>query len=304
MLNVVYNGVDITTKVSVRHCWHDMYSKGRSDELLLRFNDPLRRWDRWQPQAGDKISVSSGSISSGDMFVTRTQPENGAFLLYARSMPQGAKDPRGKTWQHVRFLQLCQEVADRNGLALETYGVEDHLYSYVMQSGEGDFPFLHKRCALEGCAFLVYGDRLIVYSEQYMEAIEPTETLRVLDDTDFRYTDDTAMLYGSCTVTVGQYTGTASANNGAYREYRPEIDAGASSQEEADRFAANLLRAANQMGRCGYIRFPVLSGYAAGSTARLQNDRAPSYDGKVFLHHIRNDYAARTCMLYFRYLEV
>lgn len=304
MLTVIYNGVDITSRVSIRKCWHDMYAKGRSDELFLKFNDPMRLWDRWQPSSGDRIEIRSGTISSGEMYIARTLPENGAFSVWAQSMPISAQDKRGKTWQGVRFLQLCREVADRQGLSLETYGVEDHLYAYVMQSGEGDFSFLHKRCALEGCAFLVYSGKLVVYNEAYLEQAEPGETLRILSDTDFRYTDDKAMLYGSCVVTIGPYTGTASVSNGSYREYAPSVDAGVSSQEEADRFAANLLRGANQMARCGYIRFPILAGYAAGSTARLENDRAPSYNGKVFLTHVRNDYAAGSCIVYFRRLEV
>ena len=299
MIQITYNGVIITGAVSVNRCIHDMYARGQADTLHLRLNDVRHLWDAWGPAAGDEIRVDFDSANTGTMFLTSAQPRNGYFDIFAQSAPLSGYVPQRKAWQKVRLLQIGAEIAERNGLEFVSYGVEDQLYPYILQDNVGDFAFFNKRVQMEGCAFQVYNKRLILYSEKYMEAVEPTETLTLSADGDYKYRDLRADLYGSCVVSCGQHTGTFAVENGSNRVYYPEILGGVNNRAEAERFSAGLLRAVNKKCRSGFVRVPLLTGYAAASTISLDNSRAPSWNGPVFLDHVRHDYGSKRSKIFF-----
>lgn len=299
MIQLTYNGVDITENVSINRCWHDMYASGQSDTLQLRVNDADNLWDKWAPAVGDEIRVDFGTISTGSMFVSRVMPRNGIFDIVAQSAPASGFETQNKAWQKVKLLQIGEEIAKRNGLSFVSYGVEDRLYSHIMQVSESDFAFLSRRARLEGCSFLVYNKTLVLYSEAYMEAVPPTETLAVAIDGEYKYNDRRFELYGSCIVESGMYSGTFSAGNNVIRKYRPTNIGSIGSTQEAERFAKNLLRYANKGCYSGYVRSHILPGYAAASTITLSNGRASSWDGTVFIDHIRNDYGTGKSKIFF-----
>ena len=300
MIQITYNGVDITKDVSISRCYHDMYASRQSDTLHLRVNDANHLWDSWAPANGDEIRVDYGSISTGTMFVSAATPQNGIYEIIAQSAPKSGFVPQYKAWQQVRLLQIGDEIAKRNGLSFHSYGVEDRLYSYILQDGVGDFGFLTRIARLEGCAFLIYDKMLVLYSEKDMEAQEPSETLSVTIDGDYKYMDRRSNLYGSCIVESGIYSGSFSVDNGSDRVYRPAEPVSVGSDGDAQRFAQNLLRSVNKGCYGGYVRSNILPGYAAASTVTLSNVRAPSWNGKVFLDHIRNDYGRGESKIFFR----
>ena len=300
MIKLTYKGVDITDSVSINRCWHDMYAGGRADTLHLRINDVDAVWDGWAPAIGDELRVDYGTISTGTMFLVSATPTNGSYDIEAWSAPASGYALQSKAWQRVRLLQLGAEIAERHGLAFSSYGVEDCLYPYLYQNKKGDFAFLAEICKLAGCSLLVYNERLVMYSEPYMEAQTPTEVLEVTVDGDYKYTDHRSALYGSCIITSGNYSGSFDAGNGAGRVLRPDTPPNISSNTEADRYAKNLLRAANKGGQAGFVRSSILPGYAAASTVNLSNARAPSWDGSVFIDHIRNDYGKGESKIFFR----
>lgn len=300
MIKITYKGTDITTSVSINRCWHDMYAAGRSDTLLLRVNDVDNLWDNWAPAVGDEIQVDYGTIGTGVMFVTAAKPRNGKYNIEAQSAPATGFEARDKSWQKVRLLQLGQEIAGRNGLSFESYGVTDYLYEYLLQSNESDFRFLHRRAQLEGCAFLVYNKKLVLYDEAYMEAQAAQEALEVTVDGDYDYADRRENLYGSCLIENGLYTGQFDAGNGVNRVLKPAPDFYVGSSAEAARYARGLLRASNKDCLRGYVHTRIMPGYAAASTVRLDNVRAPSWNGTVFLDHVRNDYGQGKSKVFFR----
>lgn len=301
MIKVTYKGTDVTRSISINRCIHDMQAAGRSDTLDIRFNDTANLWDGWGPQVGDEIRIDYGAASTGTMFVHHAAPENGLFRIRAMSAPPSAMEVTNKAWSQVRFLQIGQEIAGRHGLGFKAYNVTDRLYPYILQAGISDFAFLHRRAALEGCAFLVYDKTLILYDIAKMEAVAPSESLIVPIDGVYQYTDARSRLYGSCIVSNGAYKGEFSAGNGASRVLRPDDISNLGSNAEAARFAKGLLREANCNGLTGWVRIAgVMPGYAAASTANLSNERAPSWNGSVFLYRVRNDYAKGESKLFFR----
>lgn len=301
MINVIYQGQDISEYVQIDTIYHDMYADGKSDTLTIKFNDAGIMWDSWDPQIGDEISIEYGPAKTGKMFVMSAVPENGLYTLKALSAPFSVVgEKNNKAWQQVKLLQIGQEIASRHGLGFKSYGVTDQLYKYILQSDMTDYAFLAHRCALEGCSFTTYDGNLIMYSEPYMESTEPIETIQVGMDTDYRYDNIEKSLYGSCKVEKGDYKGEFDAGNGLSKVYIPGEDININSDAEAERFAKNLLRSVNKDGKTGYIWSKILPEFAPASVATLQNDRAPSWDGKVFINHVRNYYGKGLSKIFFR----
>ncbi len=302
MITVKFKGQDITNAISINQCIHDMYCEERSDTLIIRFNDTQNEWDSWQPKVGDEIFVEYGSINTGKMFVDSANPENGLYTIVATSIPPSAKAGKSKSWQRVTLQKIGQEIAKNHGLSFKAYGVEDILYEYILQTNETDFSFFQRLCTLEGCAFLVYDGIFVLYSQVYMENTGPLKTISITADSDYTYMDNSARLYGSCLIKKGVYIGTYNANNGSVIEYVPDMNVqiSISNQAEANRYAKNILRNVNKNMITGYLYGRVLPEFSAASTMQLENYRAASWNGTVFITHIRNDYATGKSKIFFR----
>lgn len=299
-MKIIYEGVDIYPSVSVNQCIYDSYGEQQGDVLKIVFNDTNDIWDSWNPSKKDKISVELGACNTGEMNITSIKPENGLMCLRASSIPGTYNNKSNKSWQYVKFTQLCQEIASRHGLTCEFYGVNDQTYEYLNQQNKEDFLFLEERCVLEGCAFLVYNGKLIIYSEKSIETSAPVETLHIGNKVKFDYEDRSKDVYGVCNAKNGSVTGTYSS--GENSTVLDKILTGKiSSQAEADRFAMNLLRFENKnmtSGTCYSDKF--LPGYAAGTLVNIESAGVSSWNGSVFMTHVRHDFVKATTKLWFR----
>lgn len=299
MLTIEYKGKDITEDISVNQCVHDMYAEKKADALLLRVNDVSGLWDEWQPQPGDEIKATYGAMTTGKVYVTECKPINGLYTLKATAAPIGYHTKNNKAWQRVRLLQIGQEIATRHGLAFKSYNVVDHIYNYILQENMDDFTFLSKRCVLEGCALIVQDGTLIMYNQCAMEQ-QNGKTLNLSTDATFEFRDQSAACYGACELECGAFAGAFNANNGSKHVLRTDEKIYAGSAAEVARFAKNLLRDANKELQRGFMYGQILTGYAAGSCALLNNEKAHAWDGPVFLTHVRNDYVNCRMKVFFR----
>ncbi len=148
-------------------------------------------------------------------------------------------------------------------------------------------------------AFLIYDKKLIVYSEKYMEAKSGDE-IEIGEDTDYEYDDKSGWLFGSCKIEQGKYAGEYTASNGSKKVFIPKLNFTVGNKSDANRYAKNMLRYANKNAYTGYFYSSILTGYAPASIGNISNERAPSWDGKVFFTHVRNDYAKGKSKIYFR----
>ena len=299
-MKVIYEGVDIYPDISVNRCYHIMFAEKNSDELLLRLNDTRQLWQRWNPKKGDKIAVEDGNAKSGTMFVDSVTPSSGFLTLRAYSMPPTVKDKRSKSWEQVKFLQLVNEIAETHGLTVLTYGLQDQTYNFVAQNNEPDFDFLYKRCILEGVAFIVYDEQLILYLQSFMEGQAAGEVLKITNAYDFEYKDNGDKAYGSCEVKNGSVVGTFSAGRGS-KALHTVLPLSMSSELEANRFAQNLLRDVNKNMTTAVIHTDYMArNIAPGSNVTLNTEGASGWDGKAFVTQVRHDYVKTKSKIWLR----
>lgn len=300
-MKLIYKGADIYNAVSVNKCIYDSYGEQQSDTLRIVFNDGNDRWDSWGPEKGDKISAVLGACDTGVMYVINVQPRNGQMFLYASSVPGTHNDKNNKSWQQIKFMQLCEEIAGRHDLTCEFFGVEDQTYEYINQENQEDFIFLEQRCVLEGCAFLVYDGKLVVYSEKSLENGSTNNKLIIPNSVKFDYKDESPNVYSRCVLKNGSFIGEFEVGNTTDKTLTRVMNIKISSQAEADRYAKNLLRFKNKAmtsGMCMSNTF--LGGYAAGTLVELQTAGVSSWDGPVLMTHVQQDLVAAKTKLYFR----
>lgn len=300
-MQIIYKGKDIYPDISVKACEHDMYAESQADSLVLRFNDTSHQWDGWSVEQEDTIEVIEGAATTGKMYIYDVTPQNGVYTLKAFSIPPTSKNRTSKSWEKVFFRQLCKEIAERHGLAYEEYGITDQIYNYVVQNNLPDFVFLEQRCKLEGCSFLVFDGKLVVYNEREMEATSPQMLLELNTDAEFSYSDNTAKSYKAAEIVnsarVGKYS---AATQSGSRILHKNITIPMHSAAEANRFAKNLLRMENKKQQTGIIARDIQRELAPGSMLQVKTHGVKSWDGYAFVYRIRHDYLAEKSKIFIR----
>lgn len=298
---ILYDNVDIWDKITVKSLYYDSYAESQADCLKIEFNDTARLWDKWTPENEKMIRVVEGRLDTGLMYIHSVKPNNGVMTLTALSIPPTAKNETSKSWEQVRFLQLAEEIAKRHGLQFEAHGVTDRIYTYVRQASTPDFEFLEERAKLEGCAFLVYNKKLVLYSEKAREAATGTKTITLRDNSHYVYSNNSAKKIKTARVVNSEYTGVyTTAATDSSKELTQKVNMKITDQAEADRFARSFLRARNKTGSTGEFRTSLQDDIAAGSVINIKAVGIESWSGAAFVYHTRHDLVKNTSKIWIR----
>ncbi|MCL6456716.1 MAG: hypothetical protein K6T85_01795 [Gorillibacterium sp.] len=293
MMQIIYNGIDITASVQPTMVRITDYAGGRPDNLLLIFADSEGIWSNWKPAKNDTLQVKEAGFDTGVMFIDMISQSAGSFALAALSIPQSCKSARSQGWENVRLMEIATQIAARHGFSVQTYGIVNHLYERVDQQEEADFTFLAERCQLEGYAFKINNRSMVLYAEAMQEQKAPDSALAIIRQTEinggFEFVDKSTDVYGKCIVqsqTPGGFiVGECSA---------PEINGPtlkrntfATNHAEANRWAKGILRSYNKHAITGNMTVNLNTNYAAGITVRVIE--TGMFDGVFFVDRLTHD---------------
>lgn len=180
-MELIYNGVDISSSITLQTANLIDSAGGRFDSIELEFEDSAGDWSRWKPALGDTVRLIQDGFDTGSCYVDGLGQRRGIFRITALSAPVEAKEPRSRSWERVRFSEIVQDCADRYGFAVLMYGMDDPLYEWVDQHELPDFEFLSQRCTLEGATLKISNGTVIVWKKSVLEEREPVKGVSALD---------------------------------------------------------------------------------------------------------------------------
>ena len=295
---IIYNGVDISDDVDVTAAVHDMYAgPGRADTIELTMNDESGLWSEWRPMTGDVIEYTNGSVKSGKMYVMHSDYYTNVCRLYASSMPPAAKAVNSKTWQQVYLQQVVSELSERMGLSCQIVGFDSIYYDRLQQEKETDISFLYKRAVLEGGGLVIYDGKIVLFKSSYLESMAPAIKIETAG-AQWKADDMSGSLYGSCFVKAGSYAGRFRAGEGP--EYNHIGPVQATSDAELSRYAAGLLRYANETMQRAKLDTSIQGDLTAGVTVYIEHDTEPSWSGRYYIYRLRNEYHNDRAVIYLR----
>lgn len=269
-MKLIWNGDEVTSTISdiiVRD-----NAGGIADTLAVIFPDPELTWLNWQPKKGDTISVEDTGWSSGAMFFDGFAARAGQYQALAISTPPQGKSEAHRAWQGALFSHIAGDIAAACGLALELHGITDYRYDSVTQDGEANLGFLNRLCAREGWMLKVHDRKAIVFVEKEMESAAAVLTLDRRDlGNDYEFGSGSTALKSQCRVRHAGAGGTVEYALSAAGVYGGtlQIDWGAASVSEAQRFARAALRASNRDEYAGKFSLPLNRDISAGNVIAL-----------------------------------
>lgn len=303
-MKLTYQGTDITADVRVKEAYILDYAGGKCDRAEILFDDPERRWARWNPQKGDALRLRQEGFATGDLYVDEIRQRAGTFQLGAVSVPPALRDSGTRAWRAVRFSELMAAFAGRAGMAWQVYGMPfDPLYNALAQDGAEDIAWLANQCLLESCALKVTDGALVAYHEPWLEARAETTPLSLPDGTNHEIRRTSLGVYAGCVVRSdpagayrldGAHGPTLDIREGAFGTGAPN------SAGEAERYAKGLLRAHNKREyQADCLDLPLMPQLAAGSLVTL-TAAGIAFPGKWVVEEARHRLVAQKTTLKLR----
>lgn len=330
---VAFDGVDISSDISgyMLSMTYTDNEEDEADDLQLKLQDRdglwLRKWlsDSVNAAAAQQTSSSKkvkglqiqaairsiqpgGSIhelncGSFELDSIKASGPPSTVTIKGTSLPFGngvRTEERDKAWESYTLSKIGKEIAQRAGLGFLYDCPSDPSYRRVEQAKQTDIAFLQQLCHNEGFSLKASGGKLIVFDQEYYEALKEVATISWQDGSYTKYDLSTAegdVHYAICKVRYYHpglkktFEGIAYADD--YDEEDEDnrtltiTDQRVESASEAKALAGKLLRLRNKYERkCSFTMLgnPMLG---AGLTIRLVG--FGMWDGKYIIKQCKHE---------------
>lgn len=242
MLELYYEGTDMTGYVNVTGCTHREWATDRADSLEVTF-DHAAAWHNWGVQADDAIEARLDGYSTGRLYLNSVLPEGDSYRIIATTLPTAAKRKAWACYRGERFTDLMHRMAVECGMGDAAYGLEgDWKYPFLLRRDEGAAAFLARIGRWEGLAVRALDGAFKAVSIAWAQERTPAESLWIdTDQAGVRYITNETRRLSAMTVVLGDGR-TATARDTEYTG-RPRMTVALPATEaaEAGRWARGLL---------------------------------------------------------------
>lgn len=243
-VTLTIEGTDVSKNLAP-HLLHLSYTDKADDELddlQITLEDREGLWQGdWLPKYGNVLTVkittesfrSSGSSAGKELLdcgkfevdeLTLECSRDSGDVVTIKAVPAVVKSSlmkqrKTRAWENAALVTVATDIAGEAGLDL-LYRAPEIIFARVEQREESDLTFLIRVCKEQGLRVALKTDRLVVYSGQSADALEPLELKRGELDADrisFKRTLDD--VYTQCVV---GYTDSLDSST-TERDFHPDI---------------------------------------------------------------------------------
>lgn len=276
---------------------------GKCDSVSVIFSDIKHECRTWDFKKNDIIEMIEYPFSSGKMFVDGYSCSNGYYSIKALSIKKKFKTKKSKVWENVRFLDLAKDLLKDCELDLETYGLNDYLYTRVDQLEENNIEFLNYRCKLEGYNLKITDGKAVIVSEEFLEKQDTVLTVTPADFKDkYEFECTSNKVFGGCEIS----SFSKEFIKGSYiydntLEVLKVNDIVVYNIEEANRFSKNILRSYNKKETTGYFYIEKNNNIAAGNNIKIED--LALFSGKYIIENLYSASSGKTKLKVRKVLE-
>lgn len=178
-MRIEYNGVNITQFCKVRRCIVRDGSGSSCDSLELEL-ESAQTWDRWRPEADDRIVATLDTYSSGIMYVNTVSMEDGKYWIYATSFPCRAHGRRYASYYGYTLGDIMYQCAAACGMETASYGIDTSVsIPYIEQRDEGSAVFLLRLLEAEGAKLKCINGKLAAVGILYAQGLPVSRKIAV-----------------------------------------------------------------------------------------------------------------------------
>jgi len=246
MVNLYYEGTDMTDYVNVTKCVCRDVSHGRADSMELEF-DHAAAWYQWGPKEDDKIIAEMDGYTTGTMYLNAIIPDGDKFRMLATALPSVARRKAWDAYRNMTLEKIMRQCAAEAGMSINFYGVDiGFQYAYLMRENEGAAAFMDWLGTLEGLAVKAYKEAFRAVSITYAQNLDPVQDF-YLDTTQdgIKHMRKEIQKISRLTV-LSPYARVAASDSGATYGSPRTVNLPATNVVQAGRWARGLLLAHNR----------------------------------------------------------